>query len=182
MYNKVLALLILFCSLALARNQSYSFATSDDFIPNYLQKKIDKNIRKIFKKQNFHIIYKSDSLVSNRRTEFFVKNDSDCLLTYGIVELCNSCKIGGCEIYSAFDPTAEYESFYYMIAFELDGTIKLVRVLEYNSEHGYEIAGKRWLKQFIGKQPGAFNVGQNVDAISGATISVNALVTSINNL
>ena len=54
-----------------------------------------------------------------------------------------------------------------------------VKVLDYQSEYGYEICAKNWLKQFIGKKGCEVNYGNDIDAISGATVSGNAIVTDV---
>ena len=73
---------------------------------------------------------------------------------------------------------SKFEDFEFMVLFDKDKTIKLVKVLVYRENYGGEIGSTRWLKQWIGvKEPKPF-----VDAISGATISVHSLKNSINTL
>lgn len=73
---------------------------------------------------------------------------------------------------------SRFEDFEFMVLLDESKTIKLVKILVYRENYGGEICSKRWLRQFIGKsKPLPF-----VDAISGATISVNSLKYSINNL
>jgi hypothetical protein len=73
---------------------------------------------------------------------------------------------------------SRFEDFDFMVLFDKDKTIKLVKILVYREDYGGEIGSTRWLRQFIGwKEPKPF-----VDAISGATISVHSLKTSINTL
>ena len=76
-----------------------------------------------------------------------------------------------------------FDDFVYVIFFEVDLTVKLVRVVEYGGEHGAEITQKRWLRQFIGKTPDdSLWFSKNIDAISGATISGKSITESINNM
>ena len=73
---------------------------------------------------------------------------------------------------------SKFETFDYMVLFDSGYTIKLVRVLVYRENYGGEVGSKRWLSKWIGvNKPKPF-----VDAISGATISVNSLKWSINSL
>lgn len=74
---------------------------------------------------------------------------------------------------------SKFETFDYLVLLDKDNTIKLVKILVYRENYGYEIASKRWLaRNWIGvKEPKNF-----VDAISGATISVHSLKSSINYL
>tara|TARA_B100001094_G_C17860029_1_gene636948 strand:+ start:71 stop:517 length:447 start_codon:yes stop_codon:yes gene_type:complete len=73
---------------------------------------------------------------------------------------------------------SKFDTFDYMVLLDKDNTIKLVRILVYREDYGGEIGSKRWFRQWIGiKQRVNF-----VDAISGATISINSLKYSINKL
>ena len=59
---------------------------------------------------------------------------------------------------------------------ELTGQFLKVEILNYRESHGFEICNKRWLKQFIRNNSNSeFEFNSKVDAISGATISVNSL-------
>ena len=77
------------------------------------------------------------------------------------------------------DSRSRFEAFTYMAIIDPDSnTIKHVKILIYRENYGGEIASKRWLRQFIGmSKPKHY-----VDAISGATISVNSLKVSLNKL
>ena len=73
---------------------------------------------------------------------------------------------------------SKFKTFDYLVLLDKDNTIKYVKILVYREMYGSEIGGKRWLSKWIGKsEPRVF-----VDAISGATISVNSLKYSINKL
>ena len=81
------------------------------------------------------------------------------------------------KVYIGYSPS-KFDDFDYMVVFDSSNKIKLVRVLIYRENYGGEIGSKRWLKQFIGMtEPKTY-----VDAISGATISVNSMKYSINKL
>jgi len=153
-------------------------AYNDFFYPPYLQKKIKKQIKKTFDVEQFEvsaIIADSNSYTH----DFFEITTTDDLIGYGIVTLTNGCKIGGCNAIQHAD-NAEYEQFYFSTLYHASGEIANVKIVEYNSERGYEITAKSWLKQFVGKQGGTLQVDQEIDAISGATVSVNSIVNEIN--
>ena len=81
------------------------------------------------------------------------------------------------KVYIGYSPS-KFDNFDYMVLFDSTNKVKLVRVLIYRENYGGEIGSKRWLKQFIGMtEPKNY-----VDAISGATISVNSMKYSINKL
>ena len=72
-----------------------------------------------------------------------------------------------------------YESFDFMILYDTLGMIKNVDVLVYRSDHGHEIMNKGWLRQFAGTKGCDLSYGKDIDALSGATISANALTKEI---
>jgi len=93
----------------------------------------------------------------------------------------NSCRSGGC---SQPSETAEsetgFEYFDYLIILNANNCIELVRVFNYQATHGVEITSRNWLKQFRGyngEKPLEYN--KDIDAISGATVSVISLMTDI---
>jgi hypothetical protein len=92
----------------------------------------------------------------------------------------NSCRSGGCSANTdkISDQTSEY--FDYFILFDAGCIVRLVKVYNYQATHGQEISSTAWLKQFIGYgSENSLNIGKNIDAISGATISVTAITYDI---
>ena len=81
------------------------------------------------------------------------------------------------KVYIGYSPS-KFDNFDFMVLLDNTNKVKLVKVLIYRENYGGEIGSKRWLKQFIGMtEPKSY-----VDAISGATISVNSMKYSINKL
>lgn len=75
------------------------------------------------------------------------------------------------------------DTFEYLILFDENFIIKKASVLIYREDYGGEIASKRWLSQFVNKQQSnAFVFGNNISAISGATISVQSMTASVNHV
>jgi len=70
-----------------------------------------------------------------------------------------------------------HDYFNYLIYYNEDREVELVRVISYYSEHGGEIASKRW--QFVGYDGGELDYGDEVQAISGATISAGSIAAGI---
>ena len=167
--RKRLSSILIILSVATTAVATYSY------LPDYLTKKMNRHLTKIFGKE---MIYKeiaiADSLAIDH--QIFEVYTSDTISGYSIITRALGCKIGGCDKPST--DTIAFEQFFVLTAFDKQRTIKKVRVLEYTSDHGYQIANKGWLKQF--ERDSTFEVGRNVDAITGATISVNSITKSIN--
>ena len=71
----------------------------------------------------------------------------------------------------------------FLVIFNLDGSIHSSTIVKYREPHGGEVSGENWLSQFKGKNKSfSFDVGEDVQAISGATISVNSVTRGIKKL
>ncbi len=99
---------------------------------------------------------------------------------YVYVGRVNSCRAGGCSVAGNNQPDFDSEYFDYFIFFDYGGVVKNVTVYNYQATHGQEITVKGWLKQFreydISRE---LEVGKNVDAIAGATVSVYAITADV---
>lgn len=72
------------------------------------------------------------------------------------------------------------EFFDYFILFNSSKAVSLVKVTNYQSSHGQMISSPGWLRKFIGhSHPRPLEVGRQIDAISGATISVNNITFDV---
>ena len=101
------------------------------------------------------------------------------LIKYVYVGRVNACRAGGCSVgYTTTDGESEF--FDYFIFFDATATIQLVKIYNYQASYGQEVTSSNWLKQFknyTGKEE--LIVGRNIDAISGATISVDVAAFDI---
>jgi len=71
----------------------------------------------------------------------------------------------------------------YAVALGLDGKVRQVEILEYREAYGGEVRNPRWRKQFAGKQHGdALHLGQDIQGISGATLSCEHVTDGIRRL
>ncbi len=113
--------------------------------------------------------------------KFFLINDTNVSqYRYIYVGRVNSCRTGGCSIAddNSHDSASEY--FDYYILFDNNKKVQTVKVFNYQATHGHEITSKGWLKQFIGYDGSEqLQVDKNIDAISGATISVYAITLDV---
>ena len=139
-----------------------------------LQKKVDKVITSTFDVEEFSFDAKiipaeiAKELPSKfEKDNFFEIKSEDTLLGYAYVSKAPS-------------KTAQFD---YLVLVDPELVIVKANVLIYREEYGGEIGSKRWLSQFIGKtKEDEFRYGDNIDAISGATISVRSMTNAMNDL
>jgi len=143
-------------------------------LPQNIEKKVAKEIKNFFEIETFSksaikVTPETQQEVArylNTQTFFEIKNKEQ-LIAYAYVAKAPS----------------KTDEFDYLILFNPQLEIVKTKVLIYREDYGNEIGSKRWLKQFIGKKPGnTLRYGDNVDAISGATISASSMTKAINNV
>ena len=137
------------------------------------QKRLEKALVKTFKTEEYRIstLELSDSVrlildkphLKGALGEIFI---SDTLSAYFII---TSAK-------------GRFDYFDFLLIYNNIYQIKYIEILEYRSDHGYQITNKKWLSQFYGKTACDLVYSKDVDAISGATLSVNGLKSSLSRL
>jgi Na+-translocating ferredoxin:NAD+ oxidoreductase RnfG subunit len=111
---------------------------------------------------------------------FLISTENSSQYQFVYVGRVNSCRAGGCSISTDIHKDSGSEYFDYYILFDTNKTVQSVKVFNYQATHGQEITSKGWLSQFIGyngSEP--LQVNKNIDAISGATISVYAITYDV---
>lgn len=143
-------------------------------LPKNIQKKVDKEIEKVFELESFNFTSATldAEVVKNLPSKFgednFFKIESEGML------------LGYAYLSKAPSKTAEFD---YLVLLDKDLIVLKSKVLMYREEYGGEIGSTRWLKQFIGKKGGdELKYGDNIVAISGATISVRSMTNAMNDL
>jgi Na+-translocating ferredoxin:NAD+ oxidoreductase RnfG subunit len=69
------------------------------------------------------------------------------------------------------------------VALSPAGKVKGIEVLEYRESYGHEVAGEKWLSQFIGRGPGKrLEIDKDIRNISGATLSSVHITEGVNRL
>lgn len=149
--------------------------------PDIQEKKIDRIVNKVWKKQN-PILEKmevSDSLLLDVSKIYKVKVEGQ-LVGYACYATAFGCRIGGCAAPS--NPNAQsYETFDYIVIYDLQLNILKIDIANYGGEYGYEICRASWLKQFEGNNSG-FVLNENIDGITGATVSAQYLIDDLNSV
>ena len=72
-----------------------------------------------------------------------------------------------------------FDYFDYSVIFSKNFTILKVIVTVYRSTQGTGICQKKWLSQFEGYHGGELELGSDIDAVSGGTISATSMVKDI---
>jgi len=154
---------------------------------NYGHTSIIKTLRKVTRMKNPQMtalkLLSSVERKEETRGKYFsiVGTNNENTQYYLYIGRVNSCRAGGCSS-SSGQPieNPEYEYFDYFILFDTNATVRLVKVFNYEATHGQEITARGWLKQFSGYSASkSLEVGKNIDAISGATVSVYAITLDV---
>ncbi|RIH64921.1 FMN-binding protein [Mariniphaga sediminis] len=156
---------------------SFGEGTSDT-----LPKAVTKALKKQFGKEELHLIEKKINDQIFHHDKFFsiqTRNDSGLkgYLHYGRVK---TCRAGGCDAPTADPASFDSEYFDYFIIFDPDLSVQMIKVFNYQASYGHEISANGWLNQFrgfTGKK--SLEVGKDIDAISGATVSVHAITDDV---
>ncbi len=140
-------------------------------------KKINKTIAKLWKDKQFILEEISGDVsglcLGNNR--LFTVREQTIVLGYIYIGRVNSCRSGGCSV-DATDESLEFEYFDYFFVTDATGKVMRVKVFNYRATHGHEIMSRGWLRQFIGYSGEKELIyGKDIEAISGATISANAI-------
>ena len=139
-----------------------------------IQKKVDKQIVDTFNIEKFTFTeFKIDSELTKTLPSTFNENNlfkiekEDSFLGYAYIS-------------KAF---GKVDYFDYLVLLDKDLIILKTKILVYREDYGGEIGSKRWLKQFIGKTHNdELKYGDNIAAISGATVSVKVMTKAMNDL
>ena len=68
----------------------------------------------------------------------------------------------------------------FLVLLDAEGNIISTNVIKYREPYGGAVSNDNWNEQFTGKNSGSdFTVGESVNGISGATISVNSVTKGI---
>lgn len=161
----IVKLLIISLVMSSSIMPSYDFAWS-----NKLEQKIRTMTEKTFDSEDFQF----DSYVLGTDIDEQVKSVfSDHLFRISSQEN----NLGYLYVNKAPSLKNEYD---YAIILSNDLKIINTKVLIYREQHGRQIGAKRWLKQFFGMTSSDRPVlGQDIDGISGATISATSMTKAI---
>lgn len=150
---------------------------SVDFAPRQFFKEIKKN----FSVENPQVDELLTKLVDLNGKFYSISTEKNSgTKGYAYIGRVNSCRLGGCSASDEASCGSVFEYFDFFILYDDMGRVAAVRIYNYQATHGQEVTAKSWLKQFDGFHgEEELQPGKNVDAISGATISVNSISIEI---
>ena len=108
-----------------------------------------------------------------------LKLDKECNITTFFIAKLNNESLGYIVEASG---SGRYDQFEFLICIDMSKAVKFVRIINYYSDYGGEISSKRWLDQFKGYQGTTLKYGEDVQAISGATLSATSIVNRISEI
>ncbi len=136
-----------------------------------------KRLMRVLRKEVRQTSPKEWELLENTSSGAFLRLEGEEKY-YLYVGRVNTCRSGGCNYINSTSTAFEY--FDYAIIMDQNISIKRVVIFNYQSSRGFEICSKAWLKQFNAYDGrDTLLVGEDIDAISGATYSVNAITNDI---
>ena len=139
-----------------------------------LKKKVRKEIVNTFKIEKFDIepVVISNEVIKSLPSDFSKNN----LMKIKVVDSLLGY------FYTSKAPS-KADDFDYMVLLDSELIVLKAKILVYREDYGGEIGSRRWLKQFIGKtHHDDLKYGDNIMAISGATISVRSMTNAMNNV
>lgn len=166
---------------SLAITSVIHFWVADVSLPKVVEKRFQRSIQKLFDGEEYTKtpIVLTDSIAAISNSYFYALENPDKTKKYIVgLTIANGCKIGGCNINA--EKMDEFEVFYLYSLYNRQGHLIDLKILDYQSDHGYEITSKWWLKQFVKHQESVYEYSKNIDAISGATTSVRSTIKEMN--
>lgn len=132
----------------------FTFLANSQFVPT--ERSIKKTQEKIIELFGEDVFFTALDFNSN----YYKILSEDSIIAYFCIEQAPS----------------KHDLFEFLVVYSSDIKIQHVNILVYREDYGYEIKSKRWLKQFSTRDT------SKVQAISGATISVNSLKKHVERL
>ena len=74
----------------------------------------------------------------------------------------------------------KHEFITYAVGINLDGTVRMIDIMDYRETYGYQVREASWRQQFTGKNVSAsLKLDNGIDNISGATLSCKHLADGV---
>ena len=150
------------------------------------ERKIGRTIEKVFNSATFQLVEKNKpdvNCVNESFSKQFTVTDKGKTLGNVYIRRVHTCDPEACRENSTKSPSTnlnDLEYFDYFMIMDTDTVIQNITVYNYQATHGHDVAKRNWLSQFIGQPNNTyFEYGENIDAISGATVSAENFTNEI---
>jgi Na+-translocating ferredoxin:NAD+ oxidoreductase RnfG subunit len=185
--RNLIYILICFTALSFTDVSSISWQEDAGEVPENFQKLVNRKLLKHFKAESI-VLKKSNRVLMSAKQQkstpyYNVYNEKEELLAHFVFNVTDACSFGGCAVPEQKKSASVFhDKIYYYVLLNTDYTVRDIKVLEHESSYGMEIGTRYWLKQFFNTMPGNYKLGENIDGISGATVSVQAMIDDLNGL
>ncbi len=160
-----------------------AFSHGDSDLLKQYEKKISKDLKKTFNVDKKAELDYQRLKHNYKGGELYRISNTNGQMGFLFLKEVKACTLNGCLGNDKLNDNIESEYFDVAITVSLDHQIQSIRVLDYFSDYGYEITSKRYLKRYKGKSVCDFKIeNPAVDGISGATVSYNGLIGSIDEI
>lgn len=150
------------------------FGFKADKISPKLQEKIDSAVQGTYEVEEFSMDLIEIPSDLNKQTPSELGGEN-------LFKITSSGKEVG-YIYVGVAPSLK-KTFDYVVLLNPDLSVKKSKILIYREDHGRQVGSQRWLKQFIGRKSGEKLVyGEDIDGISGATVSAKSMTLAVSNV
>lgn len=183
----VIYILVFFTALSFTYISTISWEGEGGEVPENFQKLVNRKLVKHFKTQSIVLKKSNRELWSANQQKdmpyYTIYNEKEELLAYFVFNVTDACSFGGCAVPGQKKSTSVFhDKIYFYVLLNTDYTVRDIKVLEHESSYGMEIGTRYWLKQFFNTTPGNYKLNENIDGISGATVSVQAMIDDLNEL
>lgn len=153
------------------------FSTPENLLDRY-QKSAHKEVKKKLSLKTYDF-----KQIDFEGGELYAIDQNDVIVGYLLLSEVAACNLGGCPAYKSVEQDVSSEYFDMLTILDTESKIVSIKILDYFSDYGYEITSKKYLKKFKGYKVCTISEEKDeVDAISGATISSYALEAKLGQL
>ena len=139
-------------------------AFASDFYP---EKSAERLVKSALKNKNISLVKRFEMAESSDKKEplvvYTIQHENSAIKQFAVFTQARG----------------RYDLFDYLLIVSGDFIVEKVEVVKYRSEHGGEIASKKWLTQFENYSEGTLKYGTDISAISGATLSAKSITADI---
>lgn len=175
----ITCLIVLIAHGGTLNGEPYSIDQQGVISPKYL-KKAKKRVEKLFGNGVYNYTLVESELSEEGKYIYLVSNEMGDI-AYLILSTTSACVFGGCNTNHS-NNALEQDDIHFYVIIDIKGQVKEVRIIDFESNYGYEVSSKSWLKQFVGISTGDFSLEDNIDGITGATVSCKSMISAMNSM